>query len=64
MECDNGVGIDMIFFILGLVDLVAGIIIVFSPSIALSFVMKYVGYVLIIKGVWSVVSDLTTLGFK
>lgn len=48
----------MIIFILGLIDILGGIIILLSPGIFLIEVMKYVGIILLLKGIWSVIMDL------
>ena len=48
----------MVMLILGLLDVFAGIILVFSPGTVLPSVMKIVGSMLITKGVWSIVSDV------
>ena len=51
----------MIYFILGLIDVLGGAIIYFSPSIVLFSIMKYFGLFLICKGVWSIISDVIAL---
>jgi uncharacterized membrane protein HdeD (DUF308 family) len=51
----------MIFFILGIIDILGGTIIYFSQSVIFFSIAKYLGLFLIFKGVWSLVSDIIAL---
>jgi len=48
----------VIFALLGIIDLIAGIIIVFSSELVLQPIAKYVGLILIAKGIWSLITGL------
>jgi len=50
--------INFTFLIFGLVDIIAGIIIIFSSGLILGDLAKYVGIVLIGKGIWTVVTSI------
>jgi uncharacterized membrane protein HdeD (DUF308 family) len=47
----------VLFLLIGIIDLLAGGIIVFSEELILSEVAKYVGIALIIKGIWTIITS-------
>jgi uncharacterized membrane protein HdeD (DUF308 family) len=51
----------MIFFVLGIIDILGGTIIYFSQSVIFFSITKYLGLFLILKGIWSIISDIFAL---
>jgi uncharacterized membrane protein HdeD (DUF308 family) len=50
---------NILLLILSLVDIIAGIIIIVSPNLILSGIAGYVGWALLIKGIWSMFFGLS-----
>lgn len=49
-----GEDVKMIIFLLGILDLIAGILLILSPTIFIPYLVKTVGIALIVKGIWSI----------
>jgi uncharacterized membrane protein HdeD (DUF308 family) len=49
---------NVLLLVLGLIDTIAGIVIIVSPNLILSGIAGYVGWALLIKGIWSMLFGL------
>jgi|GEM_PF-5560788 len=46
------------FFLLGLIDVIAGLLIIITENLFLSNIAKYIGIIILIKGIWSIITSL------
>ena len=52
----------VVFLIIGIIDVIAGLMLIFSTSIILPEIAKYVGIILVAKGIWTVLISLSRGG--
>lgn len=50
--------VSFLFLILGSIDILGGVGIVFASQLVLAGIAKYIGIALILKGIWSMATSL------
>lgn len=51
--------VSVIFLVFGFLDLLAGLILTFSGNLVLGDIAKFIGLVLVLKGIWTIITSLT-----
>jgi uncharacterized membrane protein HdeD (DUF308 family) len=46
------------FFLLGLIDVIAGLLIIITENLFMPNIAKYIGIIILIKGIWSIITSL------
>lgn len=58
LNLKNKVLFMLYFFVLGLIDVIAGLLIIITENLFLSNIAKYIGIIILIKGIWSIITSL------
>jgi len=51
--------VSVIFVIFGIIDFIGGLVLALSTGLFLGDIAKFIGWVLILKGIWTIFTGLT-----
>jgi uncharacterized membrane protein HdeD (DUF308 family) len=58
LNLKNKVLFMLYFFLLGLIDVIAGLLIIITENLFMQNIAKYIGIIILIKGIWSIITSL------